>query len=449
MNPKTERRMLQAAERLAGVGHWRLDLVTNDLFWSDEVFRIHGYEPGEITPDLDFAIDVYHPDERARVRRVVERAIDTGLGWTFTCRLVHRNGSLRQVSAKGEVELGADGQVVALFGVFQDHTTELEERAQLERLQSIIESTCEGVVITDRDGRLTWCNQGFARMTGYALSELQGRRPGRVFRGPGTCMDTVREMNQHIARGEPYTCELLNYRKSGQPYWVRMSLHPRRTDDGQIEGYFAIESDITQMRQVMEDMRTEIFRREQLEADLRALATEDPLSKLSNRRGFFERAEQEIQRAREHGSSVSLGIIDIDHFKQVNDTYGHQAGDAVIRHLGHLMRELFREQDVIGRIGGEEFALLLPDTDLQGASILIRRFREILAAKAVRHAGTAIPVRCSVGLGELARDETITGLLSRADDALYEAKHAGRDRVVLARAQVIDLGAVTGGERPG
>ena len=113
------------------------------------------------------------------------------------------------------------------------------------------------------------------------------------------------------------------------------------------------------------------------------------------------------------------------------------------------MRELFREQDVIGRIGGEEFALLLPDTDLQGASILIRRFREILAAKAVRHAGTAIPVRCSVGLGELARDETITGLLSRADDALYEAKHAGRDRVVLARAQVIDLGAVTGGERPG
>ena len=142
MNPKTERRMLQAAERLAGVGHWRLDLVTNDLFWSDEVFRIHGYEPGEITPDLDFAIEVYHPDERARVRRVVERAIDTGLGWTFTCRLVHRNGSLRQVSAKGEVELGADGQVVALFGVFQDQTTEQEERAQLERLQSIIESTC-------------------------------------------------------------------------------------------------------------------------------------------------------------------------------------------------------------------------------------------------------------------------------------------------------------------
>ncbi len=447
MNHKTERRMLQAAERLAGVGHWRLDLVTEDLFWSDEVFRIHGYEPGEITPDLEFAIQVYHPDEHDRVRAVVQRAIDTGLGWTFNCRLIHRNGSMRQVRAKGEVELGPQGEALALFGVFQDCTQELEERTQLRQLSSIIESTCEGVVITDASGELTWCNRGFCLMTGYAVDELRGRRPGRIFRGPGTCLDTVREMNQHIARGEPYTCELLNYRKNGHPYWVRMSLHPIRSADGDVQGYFAIESDITQMRQVMEDMRTEIFRREQLEGELRALATEDSLSRLSNRRGFFEQAEEAIRQAREHGSPLCLGIVDIDHFKETNDTYGHQGGDAVIRHLGELMKELFRERDVLGRIGGEEFALLLPMTDLEGAKTLMVRFQELLRTRALSHDGAGLAVRCSIGLGELGSEETLTGLLSRADDALYAAKRAGRDRIEIARADVIELTPARGRKR--
>jgi diguanylate cyclase (GGDEF)-like protein len=178
----------------------------------------------------------------------------------------------------------------------------------------------------------------------------------------------------------------------------------------------------------------------ELEAQRQALlaalerASTDGLTGLSNHAALQQRLEEEMARARRHEAPLAVVMLDLDHFKRINDTYGHPVGDAVLRASGALLRSLARESDVVGRYGGEEFAAILIETDAEGARRFAERFRAALAAlDAVEVAGR--PVRATVSVGVAARshaDVTAADLVARADRALYEAKSAGRDRTVVA-----------------
>ena len=170
------------------------------------------------------------------------------------------------------------------------------------------------------------------------------------------------------------------------------------------------------------------------EARLRELATTDPLSGLWNRRHFQALAEAELERARRQGSALAVVLADIDHFKQVNDRHGHDAGDHVIRHVSRHLREQLRAGDLIGRWGGEEFILLLPGCDAPGAAQLCERMRQHIARTPCNTSGQPIPVTVSFGVMPLPLDEPFEQAVRRADGALYRAKNAGRDRVVAGMA---------------
>ena len=173
----------------------------------------------------------------------------------------------------------------------------------------------------------------------------------------------------------------------------------------------------------------------------RQAAVCDHLTGMGNRRAFFDAAETELRRWRRLPRPLSLLLIDLDHFKQVNDRHGHPVGDAVLRHMARLMGATFRQIDVVARIGGEEFAVLLPAADLASAQRVAERLRCALEAQPA--ATDAGPVRCTVSIGIATMDEAIPSvdvLLKRADDALYAAKHSGRNRVCgpeVVRAQAI------------
>jgi diguanylate cyclase (GGDEF)-like protein/PAS domain S-box-containing protein len=169
-----------------------------------------------------------------------------------------------------------------------------------------------------------------------------------------------------------------------------------------------------------------------LEERLRALAITDPLTGAYNRRHFFELGEAELRRAGRYGRPTSLAMLDIDHFKSVNDELGHGAGDAVLREVACVLRDEVRGSDVVARMGGEEFALLFPETRLRAARATAERIRRAVSARSlVRH---GLPpdrrITVSVGLAERQAAETLGELMKRADAALYEAKSTGRDRVV-------------------
>lgn len=171
----------------------------------------------------------------------------------------------------------------------------------------------------------------------------------------------------------------------------------------------------------------------QLEAKLREAATMDELTGLLNRRAFLHALDTEIARSARNGAPLSIALIDLDHFKKVNDSFGHQGGDDVLRRFADVTRQVVRAADVVGRLGGEEFAVLMPDTDRVQGGIAGERLREAIARRHfVTTAGALAPTTISVGVAHHRPGETREGLISRADEALYDAKHQGRNRTRLA-----------------
>ncbi|UZE96033.1 GGDEF domain-containing response regulator [Alkalimarinus alittae] len=163
---------------------------------------------------------------------------------------------------------------------------------------------------------------------------------------------------------------------------------------------------------------------------LNYFATTDELTKLMNRRCFFERADAEASRARRYGRKALLAILDVDFFKEVNDKFGHQVGDTVLEKVAHVIVETIREHDVIGRIGGEEFALLMPETDVDEGKEICERVRLAISSNTVVVGDHCISISVSMGLSEVKDEEsTISGAMIRADQALYDSKHKGRNLI--------------------
>lgn len=178
---------------------------------------------------------------------------------------------------------------------------------------------------------------------------------------------------------------------------------------------------------------TDISRLKRAEQELRQLAITDGLTQIANRRHFDERIQEELDRSRRYGRPLVLLLLDIDHFKKVNDTYGHPAGDAVLRRVADVCRASTRTLDLVARFGGEEFAMLLPETDVPGALQLAERIREEIAALPVSYGRHVIQVTASIGLAATQNgDRGCDQLLKSADEMLYAAKQGGRNRVVCA-----------------
>ncbi len=167
--------------------------------------------------------------------------------------------------------------------------------------------------------------------------------------------------------------------------------------------------------------------------DLENLATTDGLTRLYNRRTFLQRAESEFERSRRYQRPLSVLMLDVDHFKNVNDSYGHETGDRVLRVLADACRKSLRQQDVIGRYGGEEFVAFLPETSSEIAQEVAERLRLSVAALGVASANGVVKVTVSIGVATAERGTAaVAQLINAADQAMYEAKQQGRNRVVVS-----------------
>lgn len=162
------------------------------------------------------------------------------------------------------------------------------------------------------------------------------------------------------------------------------------------------------------------------------MAMTDPLTGVRNRRYFMQVAAREFDRAARHGQPMALVLIDVDHFKRINDAHGHLVGDAALRGLGAVLRRELREGDLVGRFGGEEFVVLLRGLEPLEAQAVAERLRQAIAAEPIEYQGARHAMTASLGLAVVARREGLEAALGRADAALYAAKHAGRDRVRVA-----------------
>lgn len=431
--------ILRLSHKVGCSGHWYLNLSENTLFWSEEVFRLHGLAPDAVQPTVDNAVLFYHPGDRERVAALLEETLQTGEPLSFEARILRADGEPRWVEVLGELKKSPNSNMQYLFGIFRDITENQNQRLHNERLAWLLENTEEVILITDAAGRVTWANSAFEKTTGYSLDMAQGRKPGDLLQGPETDPQTVAYMRDCLARQESFTCEVLNYSRDGSPYWMRISCQPDFDAEGELYGYNAIQTDVTQAKQIRMDLEAEIEARNRLEKQLRYLASHDELSGLPNRRYFMQCANEEIARARRYHRPLSLLIIDLDHFKAINDQYGHAVGDQVIQAFAEQCRNLVRESDTPARVGGEEFAVLLPETDHDHALQAAERLRSLVAQQSTKTEAGAITLTVSIGVATY-RDgsDSVESLLREADEHLYKAKQHGRNQVS-ARQQVPEL----------
>ena len=170
-----------------------------------------------------------------------------------------------------------------------------------------------------------------------------------------------------------------------------------------------------------------------MEAELKRQATTDPLTGLLNRRQYEMLFNRERERCTRQEKHISLCVADLDYFKRINDTYGHDVGDLALRHVADLFNRTLRQSDVLGRYGGEEFVLILPDTDLDQAADVVNRLREALQASTLKIPSGEIRLTATFGLAQVAgAEKNIDSVIKRADRALYDGKAAGRNRVMTA-----------------
>ncbi|MCC5452256.1 diguanylate cyclase [Rheinheimera sp. UJ51] len=290
--------------------------------------------------------------------------------------------------------------------------------------QDVVELASDLVLVLDAKDdiaggpKIIYANQALTRITGYQKAEVYGQ-PHTMFDGidtdPNSRADIAAAMQNRVA----VQAQLLNYTKLGEPLWFDLNIVPLCNDVGDVVYFAAIEKDITTLKSK--------------EAQLRELATRDPLTKLLNRRGFTAVAREALKLAERQKSAVTCGMVDIDFFKKINDQYGHEVGDLALSHFASIMRSCFRSSDIISRVGGEEFCILLTECSQADALQLLEYFRVQLAATPlVMHDQQRISITTSIGVSSNdGKHRALLELMKTADQALYQAKSNGRNRTEL------------------
>jgi diguanylate cyclase (GGDEF)-like protein/PAS domain S-box-containing protein len=320
-----------------------------------------------------------------------------------------------------------------LMAVLTDMTQIIAQERQIKHSAAWVNAVTTDVadyalMNLDREGRIERWNSSIGRVTGFAAGDVRDQDFSMFYPdgsiSPERLVDYLKEADEDGWSLD----EGWRIKADGSTFWGSSMIVPV----GDVNNAAAI-SPLEQDRQDYAFILRDITDRHMGAAAYLKAMLSDYLTGLSNRRAFFEAADLELKRWHRQPRPLSIVVIDADFFKKVNDTYGHAAGDHVLQNLALVLKESVRVIDTVARIGGEEFAVMLPSTNIEGALNMAERFRQRVANQRVCMDGTDI--RYTVSIGISAMDESVTGfddLLQRADKALYDAKRAGRNRIEVA-----------------
>jgi diguanylate cyclase (GGDEF)-like protein/PAS domain S-box-containing protein len=527
--------LFEEAQQITQLGNWEWNIKTNDLKWSDQIYRIFGLEPKSVEPNYDTFMSYVHSDDRKLVNDSVQRSLDDDVPYDIIHKLVLIDGSIKYVREQGHVQRNVDNEPERMIGTVQEITQqvriqqELESReeqfravadnsltgivifkerclyvnpefarisgyeeqelyeiplqqlfdAQLQNaiskliarhsagerftekfsevplickdgsqkiiraytvtieyeegfaglanifditdikeaeqrirsLSQVVEQTDDIVKMTDKAGVISYVNDAFVANSGYTRREVIGKRPNLLKSGKHN--DAFYDHLWSIIKGgQVFRDIIINKRKDGTLYYEEQTITPILDDHNKIVAYVSTGKDVT--------------KRQEMEEELARKASTDNLTAIYNRHKFEEMFDLEHERAQRYGTPLTLVIFDIDHFKAINDRYGHDAGDGVLKNVALIVGQNLRINDVFARWGGEEFVILAPGINIDDAFEMAEKLRNVIESFEwdMPH-----PVTASFGISSLTPDMSKEHLIKGADVALYEAKANGRNRV--------------------
>ena len=362
-----------------------------------------------------------HPEpERERYKRIFREHANTGKALTEPVEVQRPDGTRVPVEISASVTESEGRRLV--HGIFRDVTERLQAEAQLRKLSRVVEASPNAILITDTAGVIEYCNPRFYENTGYRPEEVVGRTP-RILKSGETPEDEYRQMWRTIRRGEIWFGEFCNRKKDGQLVWWLSTISPIKDESGRITHYVSIAEDIGELKYA--------------EDTIRHLAYFDPLTELPNRTLFKDRLGQAATNAVHYGELLGLMFIDLDRFKSINDTLGHQQGDDLLRQVANRLKTALPEGGSMARLGGDEFAVILPGVrEAEAVAVVARQFLDALNEPFALESQEVI-VTVSIGLTLFPQDADNTGtLISNADLAMFRAKEVGRNTYEFFREEM-------------
>ena len=358
-----------------------------------------------------------HPDDLDRCVEIYNLNFDQRKSFSMEYRLKNANQEYHWILDIGRPYYDLDGTFLGYIGSCYDITEQKNTQEKLETIQSemkvivqAIEQTNEMVRITDKDAIITYVNDAVITETGYTKEELIGQKSS-IFKSGKQDESFYKNLWDMVLSGNIYKNVIINKRKDGTLYHEEQTITPVFDEQNNLS-FVSTGHDISE--------------RIEVEKKLHTLATRDTLTGVYNRYSLNKEIDINIKKYERYEDIFSLLMLDIDHFKNVNDTYGHDVGDLVLKKLCSVIENLIRETDVFGRWGGEEFLLILPKTNKDEAISIATRIKNIIE----EHKFEYIPqVTVSIGVSVYNQSIKKEIFLKDVDDALYKAKSTGRNRV--------------------
>ncbi|UUY08315.1 diguanylate cyclase [Pseudomonas sp. J452] len=423
---ENERRMALAIAG-SGTGIWDRNVASGEIHYSTGWKALLGYAEHEVGNRIEESYTRVHPADLAYVQASIQAHFEQHTEtYEVEHRLLCRNGSYKWVCSRGKVvERDSAGQPLRMIGTTTDISamrTLSEQVQQTATLMTDLTNEIPGMAFQyqrQADGRsfFTYASGGVRAIYGLTAEQL--------LENPDLLHEIIHPDDRAVYLSSlaisatdltPWHLEYRVQLPQQGTYWRQGDACPRQLEDGSVlwHGFIA---DITAHKLI--------------EAELQEFATTDFLTQLRNRRSFMLQLETELSRVqRTAGHCATLLMFDLDHFKDINDRWGHFVGDQALRHFAAILGAQLRKTDAAGRMGGEEFAVLLSDTDIAQAMNFGERIRNELTRTPLVHDGEQIPLAVSVGIAAIhAGDLSPEAVLSRSDIALYRAKRSGRNRI--------------------
>lgn len=391
---------------------WEVGADNRYTYSSPKVEEVLGYKPDEILGKTPF--DLMSTDEAKRVKAIFDTVKAEHRAFNAIENInLHKDGRLVVLETSGSPIISKDGVFMGYHGIDRDITERKKAEEQIRTLSQAIEQSPVTVMITDPDGNITYVNSTFERLTGYSVAEVIGRNP-RILKSGKTPPARYEELWQAISNGKSWQGEFQNCRKNGELFWERAHIAPVLDDNGKIRHYLAVKEDVT--RHKLQEER------------ILHQAHFDSLTNIPNRFLALDRLTQLIKEAHRTGHRVAVLFLDLDDFKKINDSLGHEAGDRLLVQAAERLGDVLRDSDTIGRLGGDEFIVLLGGLEDAAdarpvAESLLDRFRD-----AFRLDERELVLTASLGIAIYPEDgDSPTELLRNADTAMYHSKEQGRN----------------------
>lgn len=411
---RSSEKQLMMAQKITHLGSWEWDVITGKASWSDELYRILGIDPGSTPASYKGFLERVHPEDRETMKKAVQIALKKRQSViSHYCRIIRPDNSIRIIHGQGEVMLDDAGRLVSVIGTAHDVTENRQMEEERAWLAMIVETSNDAIFSISLDGAITSWNRGAEKIFGYSSDEIIGRQIFTIM--PPERYDERYRVLQMILNGEQLQFfETTRIRKDGSRIYVSITTSPMLDADGKIIGNSVIARDVTERRKMEEVIRHQ--------------AHHDTLTDLPNRQLFMDFLSLELAQARRDGTKLALLFLDLNGFKQVNDTLGHSCGDRLLQEVGQRLRACIRESDTVARLGGDEFTVLMPalgQTDDVG--IVLRKILGVFETPFLLD-HSIVDTTTSIGICMFPDDgDCGEELMKKADLAMYDAKGTGRN----------------------